>query len=111
MRAAVLRGGSVEARIIDDPVPGPGQLLVRSLACGICASDIHFMDHPEAGADDDSGMSITEGGRKIIGQNPESPGGVGEDFLLTAAPTRVVNPELPGAPACRPAPNPGRRAA
>src|SRR6266702_1934582 len=31
MRAAVLRGGSVEARVIDDPVPGPGQLLVRSI--------------------------------------------------------------------------------
>ncbi|MFF5302853.1 zinc-binding dehydrogenase [Streptomyces sp. NPDC013161] len=57
MRAAVLRGGSVEARTVGDPVPGPGQLLVRSLACGICASDLHFMDHPEAGADDDSGMS------------------------------------------------------
>ena len=57
MRAAVLRGGSVEARTVADPVPGPGQLLVRSLACGICASDLHFMDHPEAGADDDSGMS------------------------------------------------------
>jgi len=57
MRAAVLRGGAVEARVVHDPVPGPGQLLVRSLACGICASDLHFMDHPEAGADDDSGMS------------------------------------------------------
>ena len=58
MRAAVLRGGVVRARTtVDDPVPGPGQLLVRSLACGICASDLHFMDHPEAGADDDSGMS------------------------------------------------------
>jgi len=57
MRAAVLRGGTVTARVIDDPVPGPGQLLVRSLACGICASDLHFMDHPEASAEDDSGMS------------------------------------------------------
>jgi threonine dehydrogenase-like Zn-dependent dehydrogenase len=57
MRAAVLRGGSVATRTIQDPTPGPGQLLVRSLACAICASDLHFMDHPEAGADDDSGMS------------------------------------------------------
>jgi threonine dehydrogenase-like Zn-dependent dehydrogenase len=55
MRAAVLRGGSVAAGTVPDPVPGPGQLLVRSLACGICASDLHFMDHPEAGAYDDSG--------------------------------------------------------
>ena len=57
MRAAVLRQGRVETRTIDDPVPGPGQVLVRSLACGICASDLHYMDHPEVGADDDSGWS------------------------------------------------------
>ena len=42
---------------IDDPTPERGQLLVRSIACGISASDLHFMDHPEAGADDDSGLS------------------------------------------------------
>jgi threonine dehydrogenase-like Zn-dependent dehydrogenase len=141
MRAAVLRGGSVEARVIDDPVPGPGQLLVRSLACGICASDLHFMDHPEAGADDDSGMSVydtdvdivmgheycaevvgygpgterripvgtrvsslpvltTAGGRKIIGQSPESPGGFGEYFLLTESITRVVVSDLPSEVVC-----------
>ena len=141
MRAAVLRGGTVEARFIDDPVPGPGQLLVRSLACGICASDLHFMDHPEAGADDDSGMSTydqdvdvvmgheycaevvdygpdterripvgtrvssipvlaTASGRKIIGQNPESPGGFGEYFLLTEAITRVVVSDLPSEVVC-----------
>jgi len=57
MRAAVLRGGKVEVRETDDPSPGPGQILVRTLACGICASDIHFMDHPDADADDDSGLS------------------------------------------------------
>ncbi len=49
--------GVVEARETDDPVPGAGQILVRSLACGICASDLHFMDHPEGDADDDSGLS------------------------------------------------------
>ena len=141
MRAAVLRGGTVTARVIDDPVPGPGQLLVRSLACGICASDLHFMDHPGAGAEDDSGMStydqefdivmgheycaevvgygpgterripvgarvsslpvlVTAGGRKIIGQNPESPGGFGEYLLLTEAGTRVVISELPSEIVC-----------
>lgn len=135
MRAAVLRDGAVRVRSIDDPVPGPGQVLVRSLACGICASDLHFMDHPEAGADDDSGMSTydpgvdivmgheycaevvdygpgterrmpvgtrvsslpvltTAAGRKIIGQNPESPGGFGEYLLLTEAVTRVVVSDL-----------------
>jgi threonine dehydrogenase-like Zn-dependent dehydrogenase len=57
MRAMVLRGGKLEVRETADPMPGRGQMLVRSLACGICASDIHFMDHPEAVADDDSGLS------------------------------------------------------
>jgi threonine dehydrogenase-like Zn-dependent dehydrogenase len=57
MRAAVLRNGVVEARETDDPTPASGQVLVRSLACGICASDLHFMDHPEGDADDDSGLS------------------------------------------------------
>ena len=56
MRAAVLRGGTIEVRGTKDPAPGPGQILVRTLACGICASGIHFMDHPEED-DDDSGLS------------------------------------------------------
>jgi threonine dehydrogenase-like Zn-dependent dehydrogenase len=66
MRAAVLRDGTVQVRSIDDPVPGPGQLLVRSLACGICASDLHFMDHPEAGVYDDSGMSTYDQDADIV---------------------------------------------
>jgi threonine dehydrogenase-like Zn-dependent dehydrogenase len=57
MRAAVLRGGKIEVRETVNPVPGKGRILVRSLACGICASDIHSMDHPEGDADDDSGLS------------------------------------------------------
>ena len=48
MRAAVLRRGRVETREVPDPVPGPGQVLVRTLATAICASDLHYMDHPEA---------------------------------------------------------------
>ena len=57
MRAAVVRHGKVAVRAIADPVPGPGQVLVRVLARAVCASDLHYMDHPEAGADDDSGWS------------------------------------------------------
>lgn len=66
MRAAVLRGGIVETREIDDPTPGPGQVLVRSRACGICASDLHFMDHPEANADDDTGMTDHDADADIV---------------------------------------------
>ncbi len=56
MKAAVLRGGKVETRETSAPVPGPGQLLLKVLSCAICASDLHFMDNPEAVADDDSGL-------------------------------------------------------
>jgi threonine dehydrogenase-like Zn-dependent dehydrogenase len=66
MRAAVLRGGAIEARETDDPTPGSGQILVRSLACGICASDIHFMDHPDGDTDDDSGLSNYDADADIV---------------------------------------------
>lgn len=52
MRAVVLRQGELEVRETPDPVPGPGELLLRTLSTAICASDVHFMDHPEyAGAE------------------------------------------------------------
>lgn len=45
MKAAVLRGGEIVVDDVPDPVPGPGQVLVRTLACGICGSDLHFRRH------------------------------------------------------------------
>jgi threonine dehydrogenase-like Zn-dependent dehydrogenase len=41
MRAAVTRIGGVAVEEVEDPVAGPGQVLVRTLACGICGSDLH----------------------------------------------------------------------
>lgn len=55
MRAAVLRGGRLEVRETADPVPGPGELLLRTLATAICASDVHYMDHPDVATSDPSG--------------------------------------------------------
>jgi threonine dehydrogenase-like Zn-dependent dehydrogenase len=45
MRAVVLREGRLEVRDTPDPVPGPGELLVRTVSTAICASDVRFMDH------------------------------------------------------------------
>ncbi|MEZ0362910.1 zinc-binding dehydrogenase [Mycobacterium sp. pUA109] len=46
MRAAVLRDGRMVCRDdVEEPVPGPGQVLVGVRACGICGSDLHFAAH------------------------------------------------------------------
>jgi threonine dehydrogenase-like Zn-dependent dehydrogenase len=66
MRAAVLYGGRVEVRETADPVPGPGEVLVRTLACGICASDLHFMDHPDADLEDDTALSNYDATADIV---------------------------------------------
>jgi threonine dehydrogenase-like Zn-dependent dehydrogenase len=46
MRAVVLRGGRLEVRETADPEPHENELLVRTISTAICASDIHYMDHP-----------------------------------------------------------------
>lgn len=37
-------GRPLRAAEVPDPVPGPGQLLVRVLACGVCRTDLHVVD-------------------------------------------------------------------
>ncbi|MEO2280612.1 zinc-binding dehydrogenase [Pseudoalteromonas pernae] len=51
MAAVVVRNGQLENERIDIPTPGPGQVLVKSLACGICGSDLHIVRHGEEVAD------------------------------------------------------------
>src|SRR5262249_13393089 len=41
MRAAVMRNRRIEVDSVPDPVPGPGEGLARTLACGICGSNLH----------------------------------------------------------------------
>ena len=48
MRAVVLHGGRLVLDEIADPVPAPGQVLVRTLTNGICGSDLHSLDMAEA---------------------------------------------------------------
>jgi 2-desacetyl-2-hydroxyethyl bacteriochlorophyllide A dehydrogenase len=47
MRAAVMRGGKIVSDTLPDPVPGDGQVLVKTLACGICGSDLHALVHAQ----------------------------------------------------------------
>ena len=48
MRAIVRRAGKLELNENwPEPAPGPGQTLVKTLACGVCGSDLHALDHLE----------------------------------------------------------------
>ncbi|MEM1246710.1 MAG: zinc-binding dehydrogenase, partial [Acidobacteriota bacterium] len=64
MKATVLKNGSLEFQEeADAPQPEAGEVLVRSLACGICGSDLHFVQHFEGFAETlvsgDGGAGIT----------------------------------------------------
>ena len=45
MRAAVMREWELRVDDVPDPTPGPGQVLTKVLACGICGSDLHMLQH------------------------------------------------------------------
>lgn len=47
MRAVVRRDKRLVCDEIAEPQPGPGQVLVRTLACGVCGSDLHALHHFE----------------------------------------------------------------
>lgn len=49
MKAALFYGGpDIRVEQVPDPVPGPGEVLVRVQAAGICGSDLHGYRNPAA---------------------------------------------------------------
>ena len=45
MKAAIFRAGDIVVGDIPEPRPAAGQVLVKTLACGICGSDLHAAQH------------------------------------------------------------------
>ncbi|BDE11684.1 MULTISPECIES: zinc-binding dehydrogenase [Mycobacterium] len=100
MRAVVLRNGRLQVRATPDPTPGPGELLLKTLSTAICASDVHYLDHPELAINDPTGRSLYDPDRdivlghefvgEVIGFGP----GCTDDFAVgsrvTAMPVRLV---------------------
>lgn len=72
MRAVVLTDtlGRLETTDVADPVPGPGQVVARVRACGICGSDLHIatafgrpgtiMGHEIAGTIEEVGAGVDD---------------------------------------------------
>src|SRR5438309_8347496 len=47
MRAVVMRNKKLAVADVPEPVPEAGEVLVRTLACGICGSDLHALKHAD----------------------------------------------------------------
>lgn len=47
MNAIVMKSGQITQERAPLPVPGPGEILVKSLACGVCGSDLHITRHTD----------------------------------------------------------------
>src|SRR5260370_39727451 len=45
LRAAIFRNGEIVVDQLPEPKPAAGQVLVKTLACGICGSDLHARKH------------------------------------------------------------------
>ncbi|MBW2243395.1 MAG: zinc-binding dehydrogenase [Deltaproteobacteria bacterium] len=45
MRAAIMRDQRIVTDELPDPIPKEGQVLVKTLACGVCGSDLHYLQN------------------------------------------------------------------
>lgn len=112
MKAAVFRGPQQPLHIedIDIAQPGPREVLVRTVACGVCHSDLHFVDglypypapavlgHEPAGVVEAVGEQVTyvQPGDHVIGCLSVFCGHC--EYCLTGRPSLCSNPETKRAP-------------
>jgi len=61
MRAAIMRQGRIVVDELDDLQPYDGHVVVRTLACGICGSDLHALKHGHDMAKTQKAMSGSMG--------------------------------------------------
>ncbi len=102
MRAVAARSGELRLVDVDRPEPVEGEALVRVLACGICGSDLHFMQFGEemmrASRESGNAQFAPDFSRDIImghefccevvayGPNTTGPVGIGD--RITSVPSR-----------------------
>ena len=123
MLAGVAKNGAITVEEIDEPVPATGQVLVRSLACGICGSDLHMLDAmagagsplvmghefcgeildygPQTPARFATGTQVCSvpyvtgpGGPELVGYSAQYPGGFAQRLLLDVDRIVAVPPDL-----------------
>ena len=78
MKAAVFKGAGAPFAIetVDDPSPGPGEMILKVKHCGICGTDLHFTEGDTAVA---AGSVI---GHEFCGEVVEIGAGVAEHWKV-----------------------------
>jgi threonine dehydrogenase-like Zn-dependent dehydrogenase len=87
MRAVVMHDAQMAVAEVFNPVPGPGEVLVDVLTCGICGTDLHCASHgPEFNASTRgaAGIELMDLSRpivfghefvgRVVGYGPATPG-------------------------------------
>src|SRR3954469_10241697 len=109
MRAAVFRQGDFVLESIPDPVLAEGQVLVRTLACGICGSDLHAAKYTAAFVD----VARRSGGRfsmvadrdvvfghefvaEVVANGPGTEGRFAPGALVTSMPLTIAGTDVQG---------------
>ncbi|MCZ6465023.1 MAG: zinc-binding dehydrogenase [Proteobacteria bacterium] len=81
MLAAVMRDSGIVLDTVSDPEPGSGEVLVKTLACGICGSDLHALRHAdkmlEAAAESGAGQGP---GPSVVVMDPSRDVVLGHEF-------------------------------
>jgi threonine dehydrogenase-like Zn-dependent dehydrogenase len=94
MRAVLMQDSKLQVAEVAEPVPGPGEVLVDVLACGICGSDLHCAAHgPEFNAATQAavGFNVMDLDRPVV---------FGHEFVGRRG-LRTRHPAAdPGRPAC-----------
>lgn len=84
-----MRNGALVLDAFPDPVPGPGEVVVKTLACGICGSDLHTVKFPEQVAEAGGALAFDPRADLVLGH--EFCGEVMERTGALAAGTRVCS--------------------
>lgn len=95
MKAAIFHGGNQPLTIesVPTPEPGPGEILVKIAACGVCHTDLHYLDH---------GVPTFKKPPLILGHEPSGTvAALGAGVTRWKAGDRVLLPAVYGCGHCR----------
>ncbi|HSG90138.1 MAG TPA: zinc-binding dehydrogenase [Pseudomonadales bacterium] len=67
MQAVVMRNGALVLDAVPDPRPSAGEVVVKSLACGICGSDLHTVKYPQLVAESGGALAFDPHADLVLG--------------------------------------------